>query len=102
MHDIYQALTTDERRLNNYDDQELVMYRETCHDAAFAINSALRVIGNLTLEANESDEYDDADARRDLLLIGAALRHLPSMAMALTYNADYSGYVMDKRKEATK
>jgi hypothetical protein len=98
MADIYNVLVKDKLRLRS--DDELNEYSNICTDAARAITSALLLIGNLSLEASQSEDYSDSEARRDLFLMGDALRHLPRMAQALEYNSELAAYELRRRKEA--
>ena len=92
MRDIYHALT--ERDLWEMSDDELAWYQDACSSACMGIFSALQVIGNLALEAEESENYTDGEAKRDLALIGCALRNLPRTAQALERNSDYAHYIL--------
>lgn len=67
---------------------------------AFAINSALTLIGNLAFDAINAEDYSDEDARRDLILVSHALRHLPRMAQALNQSSDAADYVRTQRNKA--
>ena len=66
----------------------------------FFITVAL--IGNLTLEAAQSEEYSDQNARRDLMLLGETLRNLPRLAEALDQNRCTANYVLKQRREVFK
>lgn len=81
MTDIYHALQVHDL---SWADDDVVEDRHNAYFAAgSAIDSALRVIGNLVLEADESEGYTDEMARRDLVLTGGVLRSLPRMAQVL-------------------
>lgn len=100
MTDIYHALL-------NYDfshlkDESLIEYRNNYGDAGMALDSAMRLIGNLLLEVECDKEYSDQDARRDLALVGSVLRHLPRMAQALDENARHAEREIKQREGAAK
>ncbi|WP_324029535.1 hypothetical protein GC087_02480 [Pantoea sp. JZ2] len=97
MTDIYHALIR--HTLADLPTDSLQEYSDNCSTAARAINSALQVIGNMTFEASQSEEYPDEDAKRDLNLIGAVLRNLPRIAQALTQNSDLADLENKRRKE---
>lgn len=100
MADIYNVLVKDTLRWRHEDD--LNEYSNICTDAARAITSALLLIGNLSLEASQSDDYSDSEAKRDLFLMGDVLRQLPRMAQALEYNSELAAYEIRRRKESTQ
>lgn len=84
MTDIYHALMVKDL---SWASDEIVEDRHVAYlSAGSAIDSALRVIGNLVLEADESEGYTDKEARRDLILIGDVLRNLPRMAQVPRQN----------------
>ncbi len=96
MRDIYFALVADDFKA--VDSKELQDIEHTYGAAACGVNSALRVIGNLLLEAEESEAYSDSEAKRDLLLIGSVLRSLPRMEQALTRNSNNAATELKKRQ----
>ncbi|NIF02116.1 hypothetical protein F3J38_18960 [Pantoea sp. Acro-805] len=85
MADIYHALI--KHTLAEVPTESLQEYGDNCHSAVMAINSALSLIGNLTFEASQSEDYPDTDAKRDLFLVGSVLRNLPRIAQALEHNS---------------
>lgn len=99
MRDIYHQLVKMPPEFVNHSADDLMECRELCGDAVFAITSALTLIGNLTLDATVSEGYSDEDARRDLMLLGGALRTLPRMAQALEQTSNTAEYVLKQRKE---
>ncbi|MFT2793663.1 hypothetical protein ACMV5I_26950 [Serratia sp. T13T92] len=96
MRDIYFALVADDFKA--VDSKELHDIEHTYGAAACGVNSALRVIGNLLLEAEESETYSDSEAKRDLLLIGSVLRSLPRMEQALARNSNNAATELKKRQ----
>lgn len=100
MADIYHALITYD--FSQLKDESLAEYRNIYGDAGMALDSAMRVIGNLLLEVEEDKEYSDKDARRDLSLVGSVLRHLPRMAQALEQNGLSAEFEMKKREGTAK
>lgn len=100
MADIYHALL--KRDFREYNDEGLTEYGDTCADAALAIGCALRAIGNLTLDATMNEDYPDSDARRDLILVGKALRHLPRIAQALEQNGRQADFALSQRRGAAE
>ncbi len=87
MRDIYNLIgRTDFRGLS---DDDLMDAAEIYDSAAVAVNNALRLIGNLMLEAELNEGYSGEEAKRDLLLAGSVLRHLPRLYQALSLNAEY-------------
>lgn len=100
MRDIYHALITHD--FTNLSDTELVESRNTFGDASTGINSALQVIGNLIMEVEVGEDYTPEDASRDLLLVGAVLKYLPRMAMALELNSGNADFELKKRKGISK
>ncbi|HGM4679965.1 TPA: hypothetical protein ACKPVP_002313 [Serratia marcescens] len=100
MHDIYHALINFE--ISKLPDDHLKDYSVICSDASHAITCALRLIGNLTIEANASEDYTGEDAKRDLYLMGAVLRNLPRMSEALIQNSEIADNELRKRKEVRK
>lgn len=96
MRDIYHLLTrTDYKELSTND---LEQASDTYDTAAMAINCALSLIGNLVLEAEASDAYSGDEAKRDLYLTGIALRHLPRLYQALSFNADLARHEHTERE----
>ncbi len=98
MRDIYHHLVKMNPEFVTHSDDDLIECRESCADAVFAITSALTLIGNLTLDADFAESYSDEDARRDLVLLGNTLRHLPRMAQAMEQNSATADYVLKQRK----
>jgi len=98
MRDIYHQLVRHSPDFECLTDDDLTDSSDVYGDGVFAITSALTLIGNLTLDATESENYADEDARRDLMLLGNALRHLPRMAQALEQNSRTANYVLRKRR----
>lgn len=98
MRDIYHQIVKHGPDFKNHSDDDLVDSSDVYAAGVFAITSALTLIGNLTLDAVQSEGYSDEDARRDLVLLGDALRHLPRMAQALEQNSDTANYVLRKRR----
>lgn len=99
MRDIYHLLTKDYPDFKNHTIEQLSEEADLYACGAFSINSALTLIGNLALDATNSEEYSDEDARRDLALVSAVLRNLPRMAMALSQSSDTASYVREKRNK---
>ncbi|WP_413499147.1 hypothetical protein [Buttiauxella gaviniae] len=97
MRDIYHQLVKHSPDFTRFSDDDLVECSDVCGDGAFAITSALTLIGNLTLDATNSEGYDDEDARRDLILLGNTLRHLPRIAQALEQSSNTANYVLRQR-----
>ncbi|KFK95052.1 hypothetical protein [Serratia sp. Ag1] len=96
MRDIYHLLS-----VNNFkavSNEELLDIEHVYSATASGVNSALRVIGNLLLEAGESEEYLDSEAKRDLLLIGSVLRSLPRLSQVLKQNSDNAAFELRKRQ----
>ncbi|WP_241580916.1 hypothetical protein [Rosenbergiella nectarea] len=98
MSDIYNALATSSRLLGHHSTETLADYRDSLDDAEIAVNRALHLIGNLILEAEQSDCYSDKESRRDLVAIGSVLRNLPRLAQALNYNSKEIEYELKRRK----
>ncbi|NBJ34745.1 hypothetical protein GE191_13745 [Serratia fonticola] len=96
MHDIYLALMANDFKAVG--SEQLQDTEHTYGAAASGVNSALRVIGNLLLEAEESEAYSDSEAKRDLLLIGSVLRSLPRIAQVLTQNSNNAAFELKKRQ----
>ncbi|MBS0905947.1 hypothetical protein JK229_12495 [Pantoea dispersa] len=97
MPDIYHSLIR--HSLADCPTESLQEYSDNCATAAMAINSALLVIGNMTFEASQCEDYPDEDAKRDLFLIGSVLRNLPRIAQALKQNSDLATLEQKRRKE---
>lgn len=95
MSDIYHALINHE--LQQMDTAQLRHYQDTCELASQAITDALRLIGNLTYEASQSEDYTAEEARRDFLLTGSALRDLPRIAQALQQNSQQAAYELMRK-----
>ena len=100
MADIYHSLI--KHSLADYPTESLQDYSDNCATAVMAINSALMVIGNMTFEASQSEDYPDTDAKRDLFLIGSVLRNLPRIAQALDHNSDLAQFELNRRKESNQ
>jgi hypothetical protein len=94
--DIYHALVTSD--FSKVSNETLEEYQDIYGGASMAIDSAMRVIGNLLLEVEVDEEYSDEDARRDLFLIGSVLRHSSRMAQALEQNSRNAGFELLKRQ----
>lgn len=77
MRDIYHQLVKSTPDFKNFTDEALAESSDLYSAGAFAINSALTLIGNLAFDATNAEDYSDEDARRDLILVSHALRHLP-------------------------
>ncbi len=100
MHDIYHFLAKRYPEFKNLSDEDLDESADIYSGASFAINCALTLIGNLALDAQESEGYGGDDALRDMNLISNALRHLPRMMMALNYCSQSAEYVrMDRKRK---
>ena len=97
MRDIYHQLVKSTPDFKNFTDEALAESSDLYSAGAFAINSALTLIGNLAFDATNAEDYSDEDARRDLIL---ALRHLPRMAQALNQSSDAADYVRTQRNNA--
>lgn len=97
MRDIYHQLVKSTPDFKNFTDDALAESSDLYAAGAFAINSALTLIGNLALDATNSEDYADEDARRDLILVSHALRHLPRMAQALSQSSESADHVRAKR-----
>ncbi|MMZ47310.1 hypothetical protein D3C81_303060 [compost metagenome] len=96
MTDIYHALLIHDL---SWAEDDVVEDRHNAYFAAgSAIDSALRIIGNLVLEADESEGYTDEMARRDLILTGDILRSLPRMAQVLKQNGRIAALELQKRQ----
>ena len=103
MHDIYHLLDKSYPEFKHLSDAELAESADTYAGAGFAINSALTLIGNLALDAMESEGYSRDDALRDMDLISNVLRHLPRMMQALNNCSQSAEYVrMDRLKRGAK
>lgn len=102
MRDIYHQIVKMPQDLSNHSTDGLIECRDLCSDAVFAITSALTLIGNLTMDATNSEDYTDEDARRDLYLLGMALRTLPRLTQALEQNSCTAEHVLQQRKEGVK
>lgn len=102
MRDIYHQLVKSTPDFKNFTDQDLAESIDLYAAGAFAINSALTLIGNLALDATNAEDYADEDARRDLVLVSHVLRHLPRMAQALNQSSDSADYVRTQRNKGGK
>ncbi|HCF8657738.1 hypothetical protein [Atlantibacter hermannii] len=102
MRDIYHLLCKSTPDFKNCKDETLAEDCDLYATGAFAINSALTLIGNLAFDATNAEDYSDEDARRDLVLVSHALRHLPRMAMALSQSSDAASYVRCERNKGKR
>jgi hypothetical protein len=102
MRDIYHHLVAHSPELTNHSDEYLNDYSSHCSESARAIVSALKLVGNLVLDASDNENYSDEDARHDLLLVSDVLRHLPRLAQALEQNSYTAEYVLRQRREGSK
>ncbi|MFN1149185.1 hypothetical protein [Serratia liquefaciens] len=100
MTDIYHALQVHDL---SWAEDDVVEDRHSAYFAAgSAIDSALRVIGNLVLEAEGSEGYTNEEAKRDLELTGDVLRSLPRMAQVLKQNGRIAALELQKRQGGAK
>lgn len=99
MRDIYHQLIKQSPEFKDLTDDDLSESIDLYASGAFAITSALTLIGNLALDATNAEEYSDEDARRDMILISHTLRHLPRMAQAFNQNSDAADYVRTQRNK---
>lgn len=97
MRDIYHELVKVTTDFKNFTDEDLAKSSDVYASGAFAITSALTLIGNLALDATNAEDYADEDARRDLILVSHVLRHLPRMAQALSQSSESADHVSAKR-----
>lgn len=102
MRDIYHLLCKSSPDFKNCKDEALAEESDLYAAGAFAINSALTLIGNLTFDATNAEDYSDEDARRDLVLVSHVLRHLPRMGVALSQCSDTANYVRAQRNKEAK
>ena len=102
MRDIYHQVVMHAPDFRRHSDDALTEASDLCGEAARAISNTLALIGNLTLEASQSEEYSDQNARRDLILLGETLRNLPRLAEALDQNRCTANYVLKQRREVLK
>ena len=103
MHDIYHLLAKSYPEFKHLSDDDLDDSADTDAGASFAINCALTLIGNLALDAQESEGYSGDDALRDMGHISSVLRHLPRMMQALNQCSQSAEYVrMDRRMTGAK
>ncbi|MBE0130468.1 hypothetical protein [Citrobacter amalonaticus] len=102
MRDIYHELVKSTPDFKNFTDQDLAESIDLYAAGAFAISSALTLIGNLALDATNAEDYADEDARRDLVLVSHVLRHLPRIAQALNQSSDSADYVRTQRNKGGK
>lgn len=98
MRDIYHELIRHQSDFTHHDDEMLTDSMDIYASAARGITSALTLIGNLTLDAVESEGYDNEDARRDLMLLGDTLRSLPRMVQAFEQCSDTASYTLRQRR----
>lgn len=96
MRDIYHELIKHETDFKKHGKDELTVAVDTYASASRSICSALTLIGNLTLDAMESEDYDNEDAARDLMLVGDVLRNLPRMAVALDQCSESAHLALSK------
>lgn len=101
MRDIYHELIKHETDFKKHGKDELKVAVDVYASASRSICSALTLIGNLTLEAMESGDYENEDAARDLRLVGDVLRNLPRMAAALEQCSDTASYALKQRNGET-
>lgn len=97
MRDIYHEIVKATTDFKNFTDEDLAESSDVYASGAFAITSALTLIGNLALDATNAEDYADEDARRDLILVSHVLRHLPRMAQALNQSSESADHVRAKR-----
>lgn len=97
MRDIYHELVKATTDFKNFTDEDLAKSSDLYASGAFAITSALTLIGNLALDATDAEGYANEDARRDLILVSHVLQHLPRMAQALSQSSESADYVLAKR-----
>ena len=97
MRDIYHELVKATTDFKNFTDEDLAKSSDLYASGAFAITSALTLIGNLALDATNAEDYANEDARRDLILVSRVLRHLPRMAQALSQSSESADHVLAKR-----
>ncbi|MDS0962617.1 hypothetical protein [Citrobacter freundii] len=97
MRDIYHELVKATTDFKNFTDEDLAKSSDLYASGAFAITSALTLIGNLALDATNAEDYANEDARRDLILVSHVLRHLPRMAQALSQSSESADHVRAKR-----
>lgn len=103
MHDIYHLLVKSHHEFKHLSDDDLAESADTYAGAGFAINCALTLIGNLALDATESEGYSGDDALRDMDHISSVLRHLPRMMQALNQCSQAAEYVrMDRKIKGAK
>lgn len=102
MRDIYHLLTKSTPEFKSHTTDQLSEEIDIYASGAFAINSALTLIGNLAFDATNAEDYSDEDARRDLVLVSHVLRHLPRMAMALSQSSDTASYVRGERNKGAR
>jgi hypothetical protein len=100
MRDIYQILRNYD--FTSFTDDDLNLYADQCAATSTALRNALEVIGNLTFEAGQSEDYSPQEAKRDLLLIGGVMRFLPRLASVLSDNSDSATFEQSKRKGKVK
>ncbi|EMH4163535.1 hypothetical protein RJ498_002815 [Pluralibacter gergoviae] len=98
MRDIYHELIKHETDFKKHGKDELEAAVDIYASTSRSICSALTLIGNLTLDAMESEDYDNEDAARDLMLVGDVLRHLPRLATALEHCSDTAHFTLKKRR----
>ncbi|WON77804.1 hypothetical protein [Serratia sp. UGAL515B_01] len=96
MRDIYSVLVSND--FSKISDDSLEEYKCICGDTSLGINNAMRVIGNLLLEIEGSEEYSNEDARRDLSLVGGVLRHLPRLSEVLDQNSRSAEFELKMRR----
>ena len=69
MPDIYHQLVKSSPDFKGVSDEDLAAASDLYASGAFAINSVLTLIGHLALDATDSENYSDEDARRRLCRI---------------------------------
>lgn len=99
MSDIFHQLVKRAPDFEDLSEEELSEASDLYAAGAFAINSALTLIGNLAHGSATSEEYADEDASRDLVLVSHVLRYFPRMARALNRNSDLADYFLQQRRE---
>lgn len=98
MRDIYHQIVKSSPDFERLTDEALSEASDLYASGAFAITSALTLIGNLSLDATNAEDYADSDARRDLILLSSVLRNLPRMGQALSQSSEAADYVRSQRR----
>lgn len=99
MRDIYHELVASHAHLKQSATEDLKEYSDHCADGAFAITSALTLIGNLAIDAVDSEDMDGSEALQNLKMVGYALKHLPRIAQALEQNSESAQWVLRCRSD---